>query len=107
MSVKTTGAESPRSNGLVEKHNLIISKMLDKVLGDPQCDFDIALSWCLNAKNSLQNVHGFSQFQLTFGPNPNLPAVMHDKPPAYMTESSSDVLRKNLNAPHSAREAFI
>jgi hypothetical protein len=32
---------------------------------------------------------------------------MHDKPPAYMNESSIDVLRKNLNALHSAIEAFI
>ena len=107
VSVKTTGAESPWSNGLVERHNLVISEMLDKVLEDSQCDFDIALSWCVNAKNSLQNVHGFSPFQLAFGTNPSLPAVMHDKPPAYMNESSSDVLRKNLNALHSAREAFI
>ena len=60
--------------------------MLDKSLEDSQCDFDIALSWCVNAKDSLQNVHGFSPFQLAFGTNPNLTAVLHDKPPAYMIE---------------------
>ena len=107
MSVKNTGAESPWSNGLAERHNLVISEMLDKVLEDSQCDFDIALSWCVNAKNSLQNVHGFSPFQLAFGTNPNLPTIMHKRLPAYMNESSRDVLRKSLNALHSAREAFI
>ena len=59
IKVKTTGAEPPWSNSLVERHNLVLSEMLNKVLEDTKCPFDIALQWCVNAKNSLHNVHGF------------------------------------------------
>ena len=107
ITVKTTGAESPWSNGFVERHNLIISEMLDKVLEDGSCDFEVALAWCVNAKNSLQSVHGFSPFQLALGQNPRLPSVTDDKPPAYTPGSSTKALRDNLDAIHKARESFI
>ena len=93
ITVKTTGAESPWSNGLVERHNLIISEMLDKVLEDGSCDFEVALAWCVNAKNSLQNVHRFSPFQLALGQNGRLPSVTDDKPPAYTPGSGIKALR--------------
>ena len=32
--VQTIAADSPWSNGLVERHNLVLSEMLDKVLTD-------------------------------------------------------------------------
>ena len=44
--------------------------MLNKVLEENYCSLDIALAWCLNAENTLQNVHGFSPFQLAIGQNP-------------------------------------
>ena len=40
ITVKVTAAESPFSNGLVEKHNMIIANMLDKILED-QLDLDM------------------------------------------------------------------
>ena len=107
ITVKTAGAEPPWSNGLVERHNLIISEMLDKVLEDRSCDFEVALAWCVNAKNSFQNVHGFSPFQLALGQNPRLPSVTDDKPPAYTPGSSTKTLRDNLDAIYKARESFI
>ena len=107
ITVKTTGAESPWSNGLVERHNLIINEMLDKVLKDGSCDFEVALAWCVNAKNSLQNVHGFSPFQLALGQNPRLPSATDDKPPACTPGSSTKALRDSLDAIHKARESFI
>ena len=60
ITVKTTGAEAPWSNGLVERHNLVITDMLDKVMEENRCSLEVAL-----AKNSLQNVHEFSPFQLS------------------------------------------
>ena len=105
--VKVTAAESPFSNGLVERHNMIIGNMLDKVLEDQQLDLDIALAWCINAKNSLANVHGFSPFQLVFGQNPNLPSTFSDKPPAHTPADTSNILVNNLSALHKARQAFI
>ena len=81
--------------------------MLDKVIEDTGCDIHIALAWCINAKNSLQNVHGFSPYQLAIGTNPRLPSSLHDRPPALTHESANKLIQNNLNALHKAREAFI
>ena len=83
--------------------------MLDRVLADLNCNFEIALSWCVNAKNSLQNVHGFSPYQLVFGHNPVLPNPFSNRPPAFedLQSRSSDIVRENLNALQSARVAFM
>ena len=109
ITVKTTGAEAPWSNGLIECHTFVLAEMLSKTLSDTKCNFDIALAWCINAKNTLHNVHGFSPFQLTLGRNPKLPNLLTDKPPALSQPSglASSILCDNLNALHSAREAFI
>ena len=48
---KLTAAGAPYSNGLVERHNLIIANMLDKVPEELNIDINLALSWCINAKN--------------------------------------------------------
>ena len=55
----TTAAEAPWSNGLVERHNGIIGDAVSKVMEDTNCSVEIALCWAINAKNSLQNIHGF------------------------------------------------
>ena len=57
IRVVTTATESPFSNGLIAQHNLVISEMLDKTLEDTGADFQLVLAWCVNAKNSLANVH--------------------------------------------------
>ena len=56
--------------------------MLNKVLDDTQCQPDLALSWCINTKNSLHNVHAFSPYQLAIGKNPKFPSVLNEKAPA-------------------------
>ena len=107
ITIKKTAAESPWSNGLVERHNLILSEMLDKVIADTHCNIEIAISWCVNAKNSLCNIHGFSPYQLVLGTNPKLPSFMIDQPPALTAKPTSKILAKNLEALHKARESFI
>ena len=107
ITVRTTGAESPWSNGIVERHNRTIAEMLDKILEENNCNIEIALAWSLNAKNSLQNVHGFSPYQLAFGTNPRLPSALSDKPPALTHESVTETIKSNLDALHKARKAFI
>ena len=82
INIKTTGAESPWPNGIVEKHNGIIGNMTGKVLLDVKCSLDVALAWCLSAKNSLLNSHGYSPNQLVFGYNPNFPSVLNNQLPA-------------------------
>ena len=103
----TTAAESPWSNGLVERHNGLIGDAVSKIMEDVDCSVDIALCWAINAKNSLQNIYGFSPYQLVFGRNPNLPSVLTDKLPALEGVTSSDIISDQLNALHAARQHII
>ena len=108
ITVKVTVAESPFSNILVERHNFIIGDMMDKVLGKSQhLDMDLTLAWCLNDKNSLANVDGFSPFQFVLGQNPKLPSTFTNKPPALIQHDTDRILTDNLTALHKARQAFI
>ena len=108
ITIKVTLAESPFSNGLVERHNFIITDMMDNILEESQhLDMNLILAWCLNAKNSLANLHGFSPFQLVFGQNPKLPSTFTDKPPVLIQHDTSTILTDNLTALHKARQAFI
>ena len=102
ITVKTTAAESPWSNGLVERRNLVLSEMLDKIIDETDCGVSLAVSWCVNAKNSLHNVHGFSLYQLTLGKNPKLPSTLSDKVLALTNKPVSKVISQNLEALHKA-----
>ena len=64
-----TAAKLPFSNGLKELYNLILSEI--RRSQDHNTGFKLALAWCVNAKNSLANIHSFSPFQLALGQNPN------------------------------------
>ena len=103
----TTAAEAPWSNGLVENHNGVIGEAVFKILEEVNCSLEVALCWAVNAKNSLQNIFGFSPHQLVFGTNPNLPSVLTDKLPALEGVTGSELIAKHLNAMHKAREEFI
>ena len=105
--VKTTPAESPWSNGVVERNNQTLARSMDKIIEDTGCHADLALLWALNAKNSLQNVAGFSPFQLVLGMNPRLPSTLTDELPSLTQRSMPQLIRDNLNALHAARSAFI
>ena len=106
-TVKTTAEESPWSNSLVECHNFVLSDMLDKILHDNNCDFDLAVAWVGNAKNFLSNIHGFSPYQLAIGTNPKLPSLHTAKASAITTTPTNKIITRNLQALHKAREAFI
>jgi hypothetical protein len=58
------------------------------------------------AKNALQNVHGYSPYQLVFGRTPNLPSVLTDKAPALEGTTVSQTVFNNVSALHAARIAF-
>ena len=107
IRVKTTAAESAWSNGMVERHHLIIADMIQKTIDDTGCSLEFAMMWSICAKNSLMNVAGFSPFQLVFSKNPTLPCLLSDKPPALNEESQVDIIRQNLNTLHASRQAFI
>ena len=107
ITIQTTAAESPWSNGIVERNNQTLANMMNKIINDTQCSLDLALCWVLNAKNSLQNTAGFSQFQLVLGRNPKRPSTLSDNLPALSMKPSSEVLQDDLNPLNSAIRAFI
>ena len=107
ITVKTTPAESPWSNGIVERNNQTIARSMDKIIEDTRCSIELALCWAVNAKNALMNVAGFSPFQLVLGTNPRLPSCISDDVPALTQVSTSKLIQDNLNALHAARAAFI
>ena len=88
-AIKTTAAESSWTNSFGEKHNLIFADMLDKVLEETQCDLELAVAWCVNAKNSLSNIHGFFSYQLTICVNPKLPSMVSNRAPVLIVEQGN------------------
>ena len=74
---------------------------------ETQCDLELAVAWCVNAKSSLSNIHGFSPYQLAINTYPKLPFMMSNSVVALTATSSSKVIPNNLKAIHKAREGFI
>ena len=107
INIKTTAAESPWSNRIVEKHNGIIENVMEKVLLDVKCSLDVALAWCLSAKNSLLNSYGYSPNQLVFGYNPNFPSVLNNQLPVQNGVTSRELIASHLNSLQAARKRFI
>ena len=106
ITVKTPPAnDSPFSNGLVERHNAVLTETLLRVRDEYKLDWETSLGWGINAKNVLQSVHGFSPFQLVFGRNPNLPNIL--EPPTLDGTTSSEIVAKQIITLHAARKAFI
>ena len=103
----TTAAESPWSNGLVEKHNGILGQMITKLTAENPVDPKIATHWAIAAKNSLATVYGFSPNTLVFGRDPNLPHTMHNNIASNDPDFYSQIVRENLNTLHEARKSFI
>ena len=102
VQIHTTPAESPWSNGVVERHNQTLANMMDKILEDHPSSPELALLWAINAKNSLQNVAGFTPFQLALGRNPKLPSTSCDMLPALSSNPTSQIIKDHLNALHTA-----
>lgn len=107
IEVKTTAGYSAWSNGLLERHNATLKEIMVKVKADIGCDWNTALGWALNAKNSLHSVHGYSPYQVAFGQNPNLPSVLSNTPPALEGTTMSGVVGKHISALHATRKAFM
>ena len=71
-----TAAYSPNQNGTNERNHAIVDNMIAKMrMQDPNMPASVALTWALMAKNTLQNVSGFSPFQIVFGITFALPSV--------------------------------
>ena len=103
---KTTASYAPFSNGLVERHNGLIDRMLKKIKADLKVDTELALCWAVNAKNSLANISGYSPYQLTFGKNPNI-GDLSKEDPVLLDKTTSQVVGEILNSIQKSREAFM
>ena len=104
-----TAAYTPNANGLNERNHSVVDSMMEKmILSDPDLKPEVALSWCVNAKNTLGNNKGFSPAQIVFGQNPRLPTVFTAGLPGLEEEiSMPKALAQHINAMHLARESFI
>ena len=107
VKLTTTCASSPHQNGINERNHATVDLMMTRMLeSDRNLTPRMALSWALNAKNSLENCYGFSPFQLHIGYNPMLPNGTREGPPAMEGVTKSKTFSLHLNAIHAAREAF-
>ena len=110
LSVRSsfTAAYSPNQNGVNERNHAICDGMMKKMrMEDPSLSAEVALIWALAAKNSLENVSGFSPFQIVFGESPKLPSVYTAGPPGLEEVVMSKAVADHINALHLAREAYI
>ena len=107
ITVKTTAAESPWSNGIVERLNGVLGKLVNKILDDTNCDIRTAVAWAVAARNAFHNKSGYSPNQLVFGYNPAIPDIFTSDLPGLQNVTSSDIVKKNLEAMHKARQEFI
>ena len=106
FEMKTTPAESPWCNGLLEQHNSILTEKMLKIKEAENLDWETALSLALFAKNALHSVHGFSPYQLVSGKNPQSPSVITDLPPALESTTISQAEADNINTMYGSRKAF-
>ncbi|CAL4134799.1 unnamed protein product [Meganyctiphanes norvegica] len=107
FTVLTTAAESPWSNGIVERLNGILGVSVGKIMLSAKCDLNVALAWAVAARNANDNKDGFSPNQLVFSFNPAIPSATNSRLPGLEEVTSSEVVMKNLIALHKARESFI
>ncbi|XP_078490921.1 uncharacterized protein LOC144747058 [Ciona intestinalis] len=107
ITVRTTAAYSPWSNGVCERHNLTLTNMVNKVKFEQKCNWETAVAWSVCAKNAFVNRLGFSPHQLVFGRNINLPSTLTDNQPALNGVCESLDVGAHLSALHAARKAFI
>ena len=103
-----TAAYSPNQNGTNERNHAIVDNMMAKMrMQDPDMSASVALTWALMAKNTLQNISGFSPFQIVFGKSPVLPSVYVAGPSGLEEVEMAKSVAENINAMHLAREAYI
>ena len=67
--LKLTTAKSPWSYGMEERSNVILAKIIEKLILDHKNKYpnDVITAWAVNAKKNLRNCYGFSPNQLVFG----------------------------------------
>ena len=104
---RTTGAHSPWSAGVVERHHAVCDRTYDSLCKDfPHYKKELLLQWAVMIKNSQPTARGWSPFQVVYGKNPVLPNLMDSPISAMREEVTSEALMQNMNALAKARVKF-
>ena len=108
IKILTTAAYSPWSNGVVERHNGILSLMIVKLQESfPDKDLESLMALSCAAKNSLLNHEGYSPNQIVYGCNPNFPSLLENKLPALEQNGQSKNFTDHLKMIFEARKEFL
>lgn len=102
-----TTAESPFSNVIVERCNLIVAEIMKKKLKDEKYELEIVLASDVSAKNPLQNHLRHSPNELVFAFNVNMSSILTGKLPALESATNCYMVRANLNTLYAARKSFM
>ena len=105
----TTASYSPHQNAYVERGHQTADRALERMItADPALKPEVALAWVIQAVNTLQNVNGFTPFQLVFGRLPRHPTLVEDNPGANQEIADSQATwARHYRMMMAAREAFI
>lgn len=95
------------ANSMVEKHNAILGKMIEKFVfdSDNKYPIDIIIAWATNAKNSLHH-YSFSPNQLVFGHSSSLKFSLVNNL-HLMEDYRCELHRKQLNVILPSQKAFM
>ena len=107
LLLKTTAAYSPWSAGIVERHNVILTKSLRRLKKKNAISWEIATRWAVNGKNYLINVHGISPYQLVYSRNPKLPSNIINNPSARENKTICEVMKRHLISLQKVRKAYF
>ena len=108
LSVKTTAAYPPFSNGVCEWHNSTLTHIFNKVrLEYPNLDLDTCLAYCCYAKNSLYSNVGFTPFQIVMGKSAAIPTIIDNKPPALEGTCMSEIVADHISLLHRTRVEYL
>ena len=79
--LKLTTAKSPWSYGMEERTNVILAKIIEKLILDHKNKYpnDVIIAWAVNAKNNLRHCYGFSPNHLVFGQNLSLLSILKNE----------------------------
>ena len=92
---------------MFERHNLVLAETMAKTNADTNCDDEMALAWTCCTKNALCNKNSYSANQRVFVKSINRPSVLTDALPVIEPTQTTEMVRRNLDAIHSAKENCI
>ena len=108
IRLTATAALSPNQNSICERGHAVVDRMMDKMItADPTLSPEIALSWSVQACNTLELREGISPHMIVFGHNPVHPTLADYRPGN--EENTPEVSRQvsdHIRAMLKAREEF-